>query len=382
MAWVRVYGLENRYLQQFDHRREQLNARSVRRACSQSAVTELAGLTQSMATFVSAYFLAGGAANAPIAVGKIMTFLFLMDQVQLPFINMSSTWATLQQAIGSGQRVANFVDSLAQGDSNPTGSKKSLATVRALSSTTACSIAPPNADRPMQLAIRLRAVTWSPIADRTTRDMDPSRAYRTSPPLLDGINLDVELSQILAVMGPSGVGKTSLARILAGLYRPDAGQIDVFGQDLSDLHSPVRNQIAYLPQAPYVFSGTVRDNLVMANPKASETAIADAVRLAACDEFIQSLPLGYDTPVGEGGVALSGGQRQRLAIARVILSERPILILDEPSAALDATSEEHLAKSLTNLRNRCALVVISHHSALIERADRVMQLQNVHLTEV
>jgi len=234
----------------------------------------------------------------------------------------------------------------------------------------------------MQLATRFRAVTWSPIADRTTRGMDSSRAYRTSAPFLDGINLDLELSQFLAVIGPSGVGKTSLARILAGLYRPDAGQIDVFGQDLSDIHSPVRNQIAYLPQVPYVFSGTVRDNLVLANPKASETAIADAVRLAACDKFIQSLPLGYDTPVGEGGVALSGGQRQRLALARVILSERPILILNEPSAALDATSEEHLAKSLTNLRNRRALVVISHHSALLERADRVMQLQNGHLTEV
>ena len=175
-----------------------------------------------------------------------------------------------------------------------------------------------------------------------------------------------------ALVGPSGGGKTTIFSLLQGFWRPDTGNIFIDGQsiDATALASWRRN-IALVSQDVFLFEGTIRDNIIAARPDASEDQLRTATRAAYADEFIQELPSGYDTSVGELGNMLSGGQRQRISIARAFLKDAPILLLDEPTSALDSEAEQKIQEALAELMQGRTTIVIAHRFATVLRAQRI-----------
>ena len=207
-------------------------------------------------------------------------------------------------------------------------------------------------------------------------------AYRAGEPILAGLDLVVEPNQTTALVGPSGGGKSTIVALIQRFYEPDAGRILIDGQVISqhDLHS-LRAKIAYVAQDVFLFRGTVRDNIALGRPGASDDEIMTAARKANAHEFITGFPNGYDTPVGEQGAQLSGGQRQRIAIARAMLKDAPILLLDEPTAALDSESEREVQKALDALRVGRTTLVVAHRLQTIINADRICVVEGGRAVE-
>ncbi len=201
----------------------------------------------------------------------------------------------------------------------------------------------------------------------------PGRAERA----LDGVDLTLAAGCRTAIVGPSGAGKTTLGRLLLRFVEPDRGRILVGGTDLASVPAAAwRERIAYVPQAPHLFHGSVVDNIRLARPEASLAEVVAAARAADADRFIDDLPDGYDTALGEDGVRLSGGQRQRIAIARAFLRDAQLVVLDEPTAHLDPDAEAAVAAAVQRLAAGRTVVVISHRSALTAGADAIVELDH------
>ncbi len=197
-----------------------------------------------------------------------------------------------------------------------------------------------------------------------------------------GLDFAVEPGETVAVVGPSGAGKSTLFALLLRFYDPGAGRVTLDDVPVADLDPAVlRDQFALVPQDPVIFSGTVADNIRYGRPDASLDAVRDAARRAAADDFVGALPGGYEAPVGERGVTLSGGQRQRLAIARAILKDAPVLLLDEATAALDAESERLVQGALDRLAGSRTTLVIAHRLATVRRADRILVMDRGRIVE-
>lgn len=201
--------------------------------------------------------------------------------------------------------------------------------------------------------------------------------------VLDDINLTIRPGEKLALVGPSGGGKTTLCSLIPRFYDVSGGSICIDGQDIRGLTlQSLRAHIGIVQQDVYLFSGTVFDNIVYGRPGASREEVEQAARLAGADSFIQKLPEGYDTYVGERGVKLSGGQKQRISIARVFLKNPPILILDEATSALDNESEHLVNLSLEALAKGRTSITIAHRLTTIKDADRIFELENGRLRQV
>jgi subfamily B ATP-binding cassette protein MsbA len=207
-------------------------------------------------------------------------------------------------------------------------------------------------------------------------------AYRAEQPVLRGVDLRLEQGEVVALVGASGAGKSTLAQLLPRFYQVSAGQILIDGHDVRDLSArSLRAQISTVGQESFLFNASVAQNIAYGCPDASFERIVAAARAANAAEFIDRLPQAYDTEVGERGIMLSGGQRQRLAIARALLCDRPILILDEATSHLDVESERHVQAGLQALlRGRTALI-IAHRLSTVQRADRIAVLRDGQIVE-
>ncbi|MBB3965102.1 MULTISPECIES: ABC transporter ATP-binding protein [Rhizobium] len=200
--------------------------------------------------------------------------------------------------------------------------------------------------------------------------------------VLDGVDMVAEGGKTTALVGPSGAGKSTIINLIPRFYDPKAGQILIDGQDIAHVtKKSLREQLAYVSQQPYLFEGSIRDNIRYGRPDASDAEIEEAARLAYAHDFIVAQPEGYDTPVGENGVTLSGGQRQRLSIARALVRNAPILLLDEATSALDTESEAAVQKALDEAMTGRTVVVIAHRLSTVVRADKIVVMQQGRVVE-
>jgi ABC-type multidrug transport system fused ATPase/permease subunit len=202
-------------------------------------------------------------------------------------------------------------------------------------------------------------------------------------PVLENINLEIKPGEMVALVGPTGVGKTTMANLIPRFYDPSEGRILVDGMDIRTVTlSSLRRHISMVLQDVFLFNGTVAENIAYGSPSATLEEIIEAAIAAGADEFIREMPEGYDTHIGERGVRLSGGQKQRLAIARALLYDAPILILDEATSSVDTETEAKIASALQRLMGGRTTIVIAHRLSTIRHADRIVVLDEGEIVEL
>jgi len=222
-----------------------------------------------------------------------------------------------------------------------------------------------------------------PLASGRIHFHNVSFAYPCTQHVLHNIELDIQPGEILALVGPSGAGKSTLFNLIPRFYDPSSGSIYIDGHDLREVNLlSLRSQIGLVPQETQLFSGTVRENLRYGKINANDDELREAAEAAHADEFIDRLPQGYETKVGERGVKLSGGQRQRIAIARAILRNPRILLLDEATSSLDSESEGLVQDALAKLMQNRTTVIIAHRLSTVQNAHRIAVLDQGHLIEL
>lgn len=238
-------------------------------------------------------------------------------------------------------------------------------------------------DQDEKLAEKQPAIELAPLERSITLD-HVSFNYRNNKRLiLRDIDLEIRKGEMVALVGESGGGKSSLTRLIQRLYDPTEGRILWDGVDLRDAQIlSLRRQIALVTQETVLFNDSVKQNIAYGKPEATDAEIAEAARVALADDFIELLPNGFDTRVGERGVLLSGGQRQRIAIARAVLMDAPVLILDEATSALDTESEALVQRALANLMKDRTSVVIAHRLSTIRKADKIVVMEKGRIIEI
>ena len=201
-------------------------------------------------------------------------------------------------------------------------------------------------------------------------------AYRPGEPVLRGMSFVAEPGRVTALVGPSGGGKSTVLGLILRFYEAQSGRVAVDGQDVTAVgRRSLRSQIGYVGQNVHLFRGTVRENIALGRPNATEAEIVAAAQAACAHDFIMTFPSGYDTPVGEHGLQLSGGQRQRIAIARALIKDAPVILLDEATAALDSESERQVQEAIAHLCEGRTTLVIAHRLHTIMHADRILVIE-------
>jgi ATP-binding cassette subfamily B protein len=275
--------------------------------------------------------------------GQLSAFVFYAVLVATSVTSLSELWSDVQRAAGAAERVGEF-----------------LATTPAIRA--------PEYPLPLPTPAKGRAI--GRLAFENVRLRYPSRPEQLA---LDGVSLAVEPGETVALVGPSGAGKSTLFQLALRFRDPDSGRVTLDGIDLRAADpAALRARIGLVPQDPVIFGADVRENIRYGRPDATEAEIRAAARAADADHFVEALPQGYDTFLGEKGVRLSGGQRQRIAIARAVLRDPPLLLLDEATSALDAESEAAVQAALARLARGRAVLVIAHRLATVRRADRIV----------
>lgn len=278
-------------------------------------------------------------------IGQLTEFLFYLGLLYTPITRIVDSNAIIQQAATSLEKIFNLLDT-----------KPHI---------------PENEALPQ----------LPPLKGRVTFD-SVSFAYRTGHTTLHELNFDVTPGETIALVGPSGSGKTTVITLLARFYDPTEGRILVDGQDIRNFNvQSLRRQIGIVMQDNILFSGTIADNIRYGRVDSTHEEMIEAAKAANAHEFIQKLPQGYETWLGERGVQLSGGQRQRIAIARVILKNPRILILDEATSALDTESERLVQEALDRLMQKRTCIVIAHRLSTIINADKILVLKQGRIVE-
>jgi len=274
-----------------------------------------------------------------LSAGELSAFVFYASVVATGAGTVSEVWGELQRAAGAGERLMELLE-------------------------TRPGITAPAEPLPTPLGAA-GAIVFDSVTFRY-----PARPEAAA---LQAFSLLVAPGERVALVGPSGAGKTTIFALLARFYDPQAGAVRIDGTDIRGLDPRrLRSLIAVVPQEPVIFAASVRDNVCYGRPDATADAIVRACEQAFALEFIERLPQGLDTPLGERGVTLSGGQRQRLSIARALLADRPILLLDEATSSLDAASERMVQQALQALERGRTTLVIAHRLATVRHADRIV----------
>jgi subfamily B ATP-binding cassette protein MsbA len=237
-------------------------------------------------------------------------------------------------------------------------------------------------DQPEEIEDAARAARLEEFRNNISFDNVSFRYPSASGMQLTGISLEIRAGEIVALVGPSGAGKTTLASLLPRFRDPTSGAVLIDGRDIRDYSlASLRANLSLVAQDTFLFNDTIANNIAYGQPSFSRADLIDAAKAALAHEFIERLPHGYETMIGDRGVKLSGGQRQRIAIARALLRNAPILILDEATSHLDAESEMLVQKALANLMTGRTVIVIAHRISTIRRADKIVVLDRGRIVE-
>jgi ATP-binding cassette, subfamily B, bacterial HlyB/CyaB len=274
-----------------------------------------------------------------LTIGQLVAFNMLLGNVINPFQRLTVLWNQLQEVIIAVERINDVLDAQ-----------------------------PEELERQRQVISSIRGhIVLENVTFRYHPDSDRN--------ILENLNLEIHPGQTIALVGRSGSGKSTLAKLILGLYLPTEGRITIDGHDVTAISlRSLREQIGVVDQSNFLFGGTIRENISISHPEASLAEIIEAATQAGADEFITKLPLGYDTPIGERGGTLSGGQCQRLAIARALLGNPRLLILDEATSNLDAESERIIQNNFNRIFKGRTTIVIAHRLSTIRNADLIIVL--------
>ncbi|MEQ8996471.1 MAG: peptidase domain-containing ABC transporter [Coleofasciculus sp. B1-GNL1-01] len=283
-----------------------------------------------------------------LTIGQLVAFNMLLGNVIRPFQRLIVLWNDLQEVVIAVERINDVIDTETEEDLH-SSSRQFLPPIRG--------------------HIRFEQVTfrYHPESDMNT---------------LENVSFDVHPGQMVALVGRSGSGKTTISKLVLGLYPATEGKILVDGYDVTSLSlRSLRQQIGVVDQDTFLFGGTIRDNITVGHPEATLDDVIDAAKQAGAHQFIKELPMAYETQIGEGGGMLSGGQRQRLAIARALLGNPRLLILDEATSNLDAESERIIQTNLNTILTDRTTLVIAHRLSTVRNADRILVLDRGVLVE-
>jgi ABC-type multidrug transport system fused ATPase/permease subunit len=280
-----------------------------------------------------------------LSIGDIVRFLLYLSLFYAPIANLVASVDSLLQAAVGAKRVFALLDA-----------------------------EPDIQDKPD--AVKLATTTGDLAFHNVTF------CYDQHSPVLDNVTFDIPAGNMVALVGPTGVGKTTMAALITRFYDPEAGKVTLDGTDLRNISlASLRDQISVVPQDVFLFNDSIAENIAYGKQAATRDEIVRAAKQAYIHDFIISLPKGYDTLIGERGVLLSGGQKQRLAIARALLRDTPILILDEATASVDLEAETRIQQAIQHLAGNRTLVVIAHRLSTVRRADKIIVLDNARIVE-
>ncbi len=283
-----------------------------------------------------------------LTIGQLVAFNMLLGYVIHPFQRLIVLWNELQEVIIAVERINDVID------------------------------AEPEEDLQSATHQYLPPIRGHIYFEQVTFRYHPESDFNT----LENVSFEVRPGQMVALVGRSGSGKTTISKLVLGLYPPTEGKIVIDGYDITSLAlRSLRQQIGVVDQDTFLFGGTIRENISIGHPEASLEEIKSAAQQAGADQFIEQLPMGYETQIGEGGGMLSGGQRQRLAIARALLGNPRLLILDEATSHLDAESERIIQTNLSTIRQDRATLVIAHRLSTVRQADLILVLDRGILIE-
>lgn len=292
------------------------------------------------------YFGGRLALGGALPIEDLVAFFLYLELFYQPVRHLSHAWEAIQEALAGAERVSELLLEEPEIVDQP-GAHNYRGRARG--------------------AIQFENVSFSYLTDR---------------PILRNIDLDVPAGSVVALVGPTGVGKSTLASLVPRFYDVNEGRILMDGHDIRELTlESLRRQISIVLQDVFLFHGTVRQNILFGRPGASEPEMREAARVANAVEFIDKLPEGYDTVIGERGVKLSGGQKQRLAIARAILKDAPVLILDEATSSVDTETEMLIQQALERLMTGRTTLMIAHRLSTIRNADQIVVLQDERIAE-
>ena len=343
---VRAFSQENHEASRYQ--REVLNTLSARKRYTAgiSLFQGIAGFAGFSGLALVFWYGGGLVVSGAMSIGELTAFVIYAMAVTFSLGALGSLWTDFVGAYGAAERIFEILD---RNPSIPLQEGQTL--------------------KQVQGRIQFEDIRFS---------------YPTRPDVvaLSQVNLSIEPGEIVALVGPSGGGKSTIVNLLTRFYDPTSGRVCLDGQPLTDLDASwLRDQIGIVPQEPMLFSTSIGENIAYGRHEFTEAMVQDAARVANAHEFIETFPEGYATEVGERGVRLSGGQKQRIAIARAVLKDPKILILDEATSALDAESEHLVKQALDRLMQNRTTLVIAHRLSTVRDAHRVVVIDNGHIVE-
>jgi len=300
----------------------------------------------SLGTIVLIYFGGKLVLDKTLPVADLVAFFLYLELLYQPVRALGNVWESIQQSLAGADRIAELLE------------------------------------QEPDVAECADAIEFPGRARGAIRFQDVSFRYSAGGTVLENVDLDVTPGSVVALVGPTGVGKTTLSMLVPRFYDVCEGEVTLDGYDVRKLTlESLRRQISIVLQEVFLFHGTVRENVLFGRPSATEEEMIEAARVANAHDFIKELPDGYDTLIGERGVKLSGGQRQRLAIARAVLKDAPILILDEATSSVDTETELLIQQALERLMANRTTVVIAHRLSTVRNADQIVVLQEARIVQ-